>query len=126
LEFFDRDRDQKISLLDTKWTGRARSGRKYRGEALTFREIATLASARLLENATDFSEMLLLPSGAVGTFVEWGALLWLAGTRRDGKQILTKDAMIRFYTDPRFFQDVQPRLEALREQRAVLVSQAAR
>lgn len=185
LEFFDRDRDQKISLLETKSglqrlglghmislpaTGAihaglfalglaqgklqnplylsmpgvgllrhpdtalvdkhaefdfasfdaafAQYGREYEGEALTLSEISAMASARLLKKTRGIGELLLLPGGAVGTFVEWGALLWLAGERRDGKNILTKDAVRRFYTDPRFFGDVQTRLEQLREQRS--------
>jgi hypothetical protein len=96
----------------------ARHGRQYAGAALTFAEIVAMASERLREKTRGISELLLLPSGVVGTLVEWGALLWLAGEQHDGQRVLTKPAALRFYTDPQFFHDVASRQEQAREQRA--------
>jgi hypothetical protein len=93
-------------------------GREYAGEALTLAEIATMASDRLREKTHGITELLLLPGGVAGTFVEWVALFWLAGELRDASRILTKRAVLRFYTDPRFFHDVARRLERVRRRRA--------
>jgi hypothetical protein len=99
----------------------AKYARKYPGEALTLTEILVMTSARLREKTRGFSELLLLPGGAVGTFVEWVALLWLAGELRDGQHVLTKSEAFRFYKDPQFFHDVAGRLEEVRKLRATSV-----
>jgi hypothetical protein len=95
----------------------ARYGRQNAGEALTFFESLEMISARLLQK-TKGTELLLLPSGVVGAAVEWSALLWLAGERRDGKLVLTKQAAQDFYTDSSFFNVVAERLEQVRRERA--------
>ena len=95
-----------------------RYGRKYAGDALTLPEILEMASERLLSETHGIGELLLLPGGAVGTFVEWGALLWFAGELRDERRILSKRAVLRFYTDPQFFEEVARRQEQLRDQRS--------
>ncbi|MET0387724.1 MAG: caleosin family protein [Polyangiales bacterium] len=94
----------------------ARYARRYPGEALTLGEIAELATERL-QHTRGVLDVLLLPGGVAGTFLEWGALLWLAGELRDGQRVLTKRAVSRFYTDPEFFSDVATRLKQVRAQR---------
>jgi hypothetical protein len=96
----------------------AKHGRRCGGEALTLAEIAAMTTERLRTKTRGLTELLLLPGGMAGTFVEWGALFWLAGELRDGRRVLTKRAALRFYTDPQFFHDVASRLERLRAERA--------
>jgi hypothetical protein len=93
-------------------------GQRYAGEALTFSEIVRMACARLWTKTHGLTELLLLPAGVAGTFVEWAALFWLAGEQHDGELVLTKEAARRFYVDPQFFHDVAHRLERSRKQRA--------
>lgn len=112
--FVDRRHAFDESRLDEAF---ARYGRENGGDALTFSESLKMVSARLLQK-TKATEWLLLPSGAVGAAVEWGALLWLAGERRDGKLVLTREAAQGFYTDPSFFEVVARRLELVRRERA--------
>ena len=93
-------------------------GRQHAGEALTFGEIAAMAAERLVQSPTGLMDVLLLPSGAAGTAIEWSALFWLAGEELQGRRILSKRAVLRFYTDPEFFFDVAKRVREERSRRA--------
>ena len=93
----------------------ARYGRTFAGDALTVPELLTMLGVRVLrENAND---LLLLPVGVGAVVLEWAALLWVAGTLRRGRLVLTKDAVRRFYTDPRFFDEAASRIAARRRAR---------
>jgi hypothetical protein len=97
----------------------ARHGHTFDGQALTLPELVVMLGTRLREDARDSAkERLLLPVGAGAVAVEWGALVWVAGTRRHGKPVLEKDTVRRFYTDPRFFHDVARRIADERMARA--------
>jgi hypothetical protein len=96
----------------------ARHGRTFAGAALTVPELAALIGARVLDDARDdLRELVLLPLGLGAAAVEWGALLWVAGSRREGKLVLEHDTVRRFYTDPRFFHDVAQRIADERRRR---------
>jgi hypothetical protein len=101
----------------------ARHGRSFAGQALTVPELVEMLTARVRGDAkTGVLERLLLPAGVGAVIVEWGALLWIAGSRRQGRPVLEKDTVRRFYTDARFFHDVAQRLEqerALRSETAL-------
>lgn len=96
----------------------ARHGRTFGGAALTLAELAAMVGTRVLDDARDdVRELLLLPVGVGAVAVEWGALLWVAGSRREGKLVLERDTVRRFYTDPRFFHDVAQRIADERRRR---------
>jgi hypothetical protein len=100
----------------------ARHGRTFEGQALTVPELVEMLTARVRDDAQSLKERLLLPAGVSAVVVEWGALLWVAGSRRQGKPVLEKDTVRRFYTDARFFHDVAERIareRALRRETAL-------
>lgn len=97
----------------------ARYAHTFPGEALTLSELMHLTQARVLaQTARNASSLLLLPTGVMAAALEWGALWWMAGEFREGKRVLTKQAILRFYTDPQFFHDVAKHIATLREERA--------
>jgi hypothetical protein len=94
-------------------------GHTFAGEALTMRELADMAMSRVISSASEsFLKQLGLPLGLAAVLVEWGALLWLAGTHRDGMLVLEREAVRRFYTDAQFFQELETRLSEDRARRA--------
>lgn len=93
-------------------------GRQYAGRALTLPELIRMTSDRLRAQTHGLKELMLLPGGAAGTAIEWGALFWLAGEMRDGQRLLSKRDVLRFYTDPEFFQEVAKRVERARARRS--------
>ncbi len=96
-------------------------GKEFAGEALTLAELSAMLAARIVKDATtgaNTKELLLLPVGVTAVAVEWGALFWVAGTTRDGKPVLEKDTVRRFYTDSQFFHDVAQRLADKRAARS--------
>ena len=105
----------------------AQYGRSFGDECLTLPELLTMASARVVQHgARDAKELLLLPGGVAATLVEWVALWWMAGEFRDGKRVLGREAVQRFYTDAQFFDDVARHVAMLREERAERILGRAR
>jgi hypothetical protein len=97
----------------------AEFGRTFAGEALTLTELAAMVTRRVLDDARDdVKELLLLPLGVGAVALEWGALLWVAGARREGKLVLERDTVRRFYTDAGFFHDVARRVAQRRHVRS--------
>jgi hypothetical protein len=93
-------------------------GQKFAGSALTVSELAAMLAERVRADARSGKrERLLLPVGATAVAVEWGALLWIAGEKRDGTLVLAKETVRRFYTSPHFFDDVARRIAEQRKQR---------
>jgi hypothetical protein len=92
-------------------------GQRYAGDALTMAELTAMATARLFQAVKARHELLLLPVGIGGTILEWGALAWFCGEKRDGQQVLSREAVRRFYTDARFFDDIAARVERQRKTR---------
>lgn len=81
------------------------------GEALTLPEITRLLADRVVNDAqSSAKELLMLPVGLTAVAVEWGALLWVAGTMRDGRLVLEKDTVRGVCTDARFFHGRRVRL----------------
>ncbi|MFT3924654.1 MAG: caleosin family protein [Myxococcales bacterium] len=94
-------------------------GRTFDGVALTLGELCAMIASRVATDAArSAKDMLLLPAGATAVAVEWGALFWVAATSRQGKRVLERDTVRRFYTDPQFFHDVAQRIELERERRS--------
>jgi Caleosin related protein len=105
----------------------AHYGRSFAGESLTLPELLAMASARVVQHgAHDAKDLLLLPAGVAATVVEWLALWWMAGEFREGKRVLSREAVERFYTDRQFFHDVARKVELLREERAERILGRAR
>jgi hypothetical protein len=97
----------------------ARHGRTFDGQALTMVELVAMLRERVADDARgSVKERILLPAGVGAVAIEWGALVWVAGTRRHGKPVLEKDTVRRFYTDPHFFHDVARRIADERARRA--------
>ena len=97
----------------------AHFGQRHGGAALTLSELAAMVATRVFAASSgSLKKQLGLPLGLGAVTVEWGALLWLAGTRRDGELVLEFDAVRRFYTDPQFFHELAERLTAARDERA--------
>lgn len=92
-------------------------GQQYAGDALTMSELTAMAAARLFQASKARHEFLFLPVGIGGTILEWGALAWFCGEKRDGQQVLSREVVRRFYTDARFFDDVAARVERQRKTR---------
>lgn len=95
-----------------------RYGRTFGGEAVTVPELVVLLAGRVLGDARTAAELLLLPVGFTAATVEWAALLWLAGSARDGRPVLERETVRRFYTDSEFFDDVAQRVAAERARRS--------
>jgi len=96
-----------------------RHGRTFEGVALTITELMGMLAARLASDAVrSAKEFLMLPAGVTAVAIEWGALFWVAGSVRQGKRVLERDTVRRFYTDPHFFHDVAQRIAAEREVRS--------
>lgn len=113
MNLVDDNGDFDQARLDSMFTT---YGKELEGVALTLPEIASMLSARVVKDAqSSAKELLMLPVGLTAVAVEWGALVWVAGTMRQGKLVLEKETVRRFYTDPRFFHDVAHRIA---EQRA--------
>jgi hypothetical protein len=94
-------------------------GQQHAGQALTVSELAAMVTTRLVASSSgNLVKQLGLPLGLGAVAVEWGTLLWLAGTRRDGELVLELEAVRRFYTDPQFFHELAARLTAERSERA--------
>ena len=97
----------------------ARYARTFPGEALTLSELMLLTQARVLgHTARKPGALLMLPTGVMAAALEWSALWWMAGEFREGKRVLTRAAILRFYTDPQFFHDVAKHIATLREERS--------
>jgi hypothetical protein len=94
-------------------------GKCFEGDALTMTELCTMVGRRLLEDAKNSTiELLLLPVGLMGVTVEWAALVWIAGSKRENHLVLEKDTVRRFYTDARFFHDIALRIAKERTDRS--------
>jgi hypothetical protein len=105
----------------------ARFGKTFAGEALTVSELSAMVAARVLTAGTaSIPKLLGLPMGLGAVAVEWGALLWMAGTKREGMLVLTLADVRRFYTDPKFFDELARRLSAQRHERSDTLSGRAR
>lgn len=94
-------------------------GKELEGEALTLPELTRMLAGRVVKDAqSSAKELLLLPVGATAAVAEWGALLWVAGTTRNGRLVLEKDTVRRFYTDANFFHTVAQRIAEKRAERS--------
>jgi len=123
-DLVDRDGNFDDARLDALF---ARSGRRFAGEALTLGELTAMLLGHLGGRALeDGKQLLLLPIGAPAVLVEWGALFWLASTLREGKRVLEKDSVRRFYTDADFFHELERRIEESRYARRHTTLGAAR
>jgi hypothetical protein len=97
----------------------ARFGETFGGDALTLTELVAMITYRLSHaDQSGVPRALAIPAGLVAGGIEWGALLWMAGTRRDGQIVLTLADVRRFFTDVRFFEDVAARVAQQRSRRA--------
>jgi hypothetical protein len=105
----------------------ARYGKRFGGEALTTAEVCTMIGVRVVARASlDATALPLLPLGLAAAAVEWIALLWTAGSTRDGVRVLEREAVRRFYEDPRFFDAVADRIATERQRRETSWSGCAR
>jgi hypothetical protein len=94
-------------------------GKTFDGVALTPPELLAMIAARVASDATrSAKDLLMLPAGATAVAIEWGALFWVAATERQGKRVLERDTVRRFYTDAHFFHDVAQRVAAERVERS--------
>jgi hypothetical protein len=104
-----------VSRLDAVF---AQYAHTFPGDALTLPELLILTQARVIgQTAQQNKPLWLLPSGLMAAVVEWAALWWMAGELREGKRVLARDSVLRFYTDPQFFHDVAKHIATLREER---------
>jgi hypothetical protein len=93
--------------------------RTFPGEALTFSELLAMATGRVIAHGVrDAKDVLLLPGGIAAAALEWTALWWMAGEFVRGKRVLSQQTVLRFYTDPRFFDDVARHVSLQREERS--------